>query len=1147
MAFRKIVKDIIESKIINEEEFNSKDSKLFSDFLSNKKASEIIDGLLSKSGNNPSKALDALEQMSQYTGDGFQNREEVEKAKVGLKALKNKKQLNAKDINKLKKIFGKEWDLIWSLGTKNQQTLGLALGGVPGLLAATALGGPANAALHAATNWAKNKYVNRGLNKESSEDYNNLQRRIVEAIGKEVVYKTEDAIRVLINNDINPGFYKTMGAKTVAVFFDGSNDPYELTAVVDRDVLNEKGMIVTRRAQLKFNKILNNNSEANSTKFFSIDEFKAFIKKARETDKNLRTKKSIEFLDRYFSKNEIVQKKLSDIEVLREKLFDYGVQLIKDEIISQDKTDLSNDEKEKILDASITLERKFYKIDKDSALDFLFGVTNIDKGLIEKFIQQFINKKQVFALNWPTRIKETVKKVYDFHKKNKTLNDLLENLDINVKEAPSDEAYYWQQLIRTTYDNPAPFYSKRFMPYDKAEKDPVTIFDDEKITNRFNSNYKLVENPLLPYIAFYNFYQTDLLEVYSINNHKNELFKKFMKEDLNIDENSAEAKEIEKNINISDNIFLQYKILYYDQYKNNTTNNQLNLKDAIVGKNFVYFKNNAAFDVEYQQIKSECKKIKNNITFVPQKSLFLIDMSDTIFNPNEEVLKNNNIELRKEDINNIQRNIKSAQDSYQEVNVEKTIDNVTVPNIIVKIFDSLIYAQEHDENESHKFMYSHLFLTFLYAYSQNKSNIDFISSYDQLSKKMAEKGKKDPIFDGIMALLQQAGSVNVQKTFKENIEAYWNKVGNTIDYQDGEYRLINISSIGRLRSGEPNTSPLFVFECVSNKQDYDQSLTVNLEGLYDFIDNKALKRNTYRIYENPLPSIMNKQLNMEKFKKSNQPEEITMARELFLILDKLNSVFDPDRPNLWTGFLGAFGTQIGETIEDIFRIKSIFAMPSRIRLIYDISSDSLRFLSPLVEGVKEHELSPQEIKEIAPQSFVFKMSPYSDLIGINTEEENRKNIKTPTTKILLEDFIRVLNIEDPQQQMKEFSNKANTFSVLTSIGAGNSDSLHRKLIWLEKQGFFCTKKEIDTKIQSEDLKLLRGQLSDSVIEQFKNMKIAMDETHKTLGPNDFSNKEYMSWFPDASEMSNLRGMFMGKNKFRHHNSEINQKLGILRK
>lgn len=1147
MAFRNIIKDIIESKVMNEEEFDSKDSKLFSDFLSNKKAAEIIDGLLKKSKNNPTKALEALEKMSKHTGDGFQNREEVEKAKVGLKALANKKKLSQKDISKLRKFFGKEWDLIWSLGTKNQRNVGLALGGVPGMLAATALGGVANAAANAAANWATKKYVNRGLGKESSDDYEKLQRRIVEAIGKEVVYKTEDAISILINNDINPGFYKTMGSKTVAVFFEGTrSEPYELTAVVDLDVMNSKKMLVTRKAQLKFTKIFGDKAASNSAKYLSIDEFKSFIKKVRETDSNPRTKKSIEFLDRYFSKNEIAQKKLNDIEVLREKLFDYGIQISKDEIIKKDQTNLSAEEKAKILDASIVLERKYYPVEKEFGLDYLFGATNIDRGLIEQFVTPFIDKKGNIAFNWPTRIKETVKEVYNDHKNEKTLNDLLETLGINVKEAPSDETYYWQQLIRTTYDNPTPFYSKRFMPYDKEETDPIAIFDDEKLTNRFNSNYKVAENPLLPYVVFYTFYQTDLVELSDIKRNKSELFKKFLKEDLNIEENSPKNQEIVKNINISDSLFLQYKVLYFDQYKNNT-HKQLGLTDAIVSTNFVYFKNNAAFDIEYKQIKSECEKVKNKISFDKSNSSFLIDMSDTIFNPNGESLQKVRLKLKKEDIKNIQRNIKSAQDIYQEVNVEKTIDNVTVPGIIVKIFDSLVYAQNHDENEAHKFMYPHLFLTFLYAYSQNKENLDFISSYDQLSKKMAEKGQKDPIFDGIMGLLQQAGTVDVHKSLKENIEDYWNKIGNTIDYQDGEYRLINIGSIGYLHPGESNTSPLYIFECVSNKKDYDQSLSVNLEGLHDLMDNKALKRNTYRVYENPLPSIMNKQLNAEKYRKSNQPEEITMARELYLILDRLNKIFDPERPELWTGFLGAFGAQVGETIEDIFRIKSIFVMPSRIRLVYEVSQDHLRFLSPAAEGTEEHELNDQELKEIAPQAFMLKMSPYSDLIGINVDGENRKDIKTPTTRILLEDFIHVLTIKDPKQQMEEYNSRANAFSVLTSIGEDNANSLHRKLIWLEKQGFFCTKKEIANKIQSADLRLIRSQLSDEVIEQFKNMKIAMDETDKKLSVEDFKKKEYMSWFPDTEEMSNIRGIATGKTKFYHKGSEVNKKFGILRK
>jgi len=116
--------------------------------------------------------------------------------------------LSKKEIAELKSEREKFLRDFFKTGSKNQQSLGLAVGGVPGAIAANLLGGPLNAFKNMGVDWLKKKYVNRGLGDSISGKASGASDWSAEEKRAAPLKK--------MNKDINSGFkklFKLLGGK----------------------------------------------------------------------------------------------------------------------------------------------------------------------------------------------------------------------------------------------------------------------------------------------------------------------------------------------------------------------------------------------------------------------------------------------------------------------------------------------------------------------------------------------------------------------------------------------------------------------------------------------------------------------------------------------------------------------------------------------------------------------------------------------------------------------------------------------------------------------------------------------------------------------------------------------------------------------
>lgn len=155
--------DLMESmlhEVTEQKEEYQKISKLLEDEFKNRKKEQSSNGGGSSgNGNNGGNK-----------GNNSNNGSNSDKGGLSSKEIA---EIKAERAKFLKNFFGG--------ASKNQQNIGLALGGVPGALAANVLGGPLKALMQMGTDRLKNKFINRGLDKAAggsgASAWNNEEKR----------------------------------------------------------------------------------------------------------------------------------------------------------------------------------------------------------------------------------------------------------------------------------------------------------------------------------------------------------------------------------------------------------------------------------------------------------------------------------------------------------------------------------------------------------------------------------------------------------------------------------------------------------------------------------------------------------------------------------------------------------------------------------------------------------------------------------------------------------------------------------------------------------------------------------------------------------------------------------------------------------
>ena len=1141
MKFSKKVKDILETVVFNEEEFNTTDSKLFMDFLSNKRAIEIIDGLLRKSNNNPKVALDALEKMANNVKDGFQNQNELETARFGLKALNNKDQLSQKDITTLQQKLGKDFDQIFKLGTQNQKTLGAAAGGIPGYLAATALGGVANVGMNKVKDWAKKKYADRGL----SDDVDNIYKQLSEDIKQATIKLEKDPYKItklLIDNDIDPGIYDIYSTTTTVLYFPSDNyqTPYVLTGFYN-DTFSQNNNFVLVFYPIWDRKMKQKDFEKRRT----IQEFKDFLNDARQKDtKNIRTQKSLEYMDHYYSDAKIAAKKLKDIQYIRESLKTYSTLSLMNNLISQaNVAGLSRDEQIKVLQTTIDIENgKIIDLGVPT-IEWIDANVFQNRPDDESYNQRLKNiqtlitplydvRNQKLLPNWwLSHISEEAKNTYAYYDElgSEGLNELLNVLHIDTTEAPIDEKHYWEQLIRTTAKNVTTFTKKRFNPYGIEKRSPEHIFDDEQIANQYNNTVKTKINVVPQVIAFYLNYESDLMELNKIKNGQSTNFNSFMNFDTYED-----AQSIIENMTIFDNDFINYKTQYGDQFiQPKADEHTLDITDPIIYQNFIALKQSLKYKTDYNFI-ADVSSEDLEIQYVKNKQNDGTNYFDIKYTTWDGIERN--LSLTKAQFVTVERNMISETKKEYDTQTKANIKDAQIPMLLKRVEDGIKVSMNFYPDL--KQYLASAFLTFLYTYIDKEG---FVSAYENM-----KHSKEDVLYTQIKNII---GDATIEDYLNSNMDSH------TINYQDGMYRLINVNKNSSLQAGEINNSPVFVFECLNNTIEYNQAISLRLDALGAFLKGKPLSKEQYHIFESPLQFINEKITPTQQYIE-DKPVAITMTREVGLILDLLNKVFDPKRPELWIHLMGSLGQQLGESFEDIYRVQAIYYIPTMLRVKYDAEMDTVDFLDAKTGKI----LDTEEIKQIAPAAITLKMMLFSDLIGTTDDNNNRKGIKTPTVQILLDDFIKtILSVDNnapiTMKTIKNFEDDLNSksavFNVLTAAGKNAATDLSSKIKWLESKDFFCSDEEFALKSKPTDetdaaLYVIRSQINDDVIKEFKTLAVTLQEVDATVGQGEWENNKYAIWVPDTQQLSRRRGQNYEHRASRFAN-QTNAKAGIFKK
>jgi hypothetical protein len=185
---------------------------------------------------------------------------------------------------------------------------------------------------------------------------------------------------------------------------------------------------------------------------------------------------------------------------------------------------------------------------------------------------------------------------------------------------------------------------------------------------------------------------------------------------------------------------------------------------------------------------------------------------------------------------------------------------------------------------------------------------------------------------------------------------------------------------------------------------------------------------------------------------------------MYVILDKLNQIFDPDRKDIWCRMLSLVHFQFGESLENIYNVAGISYNPQIIYLEWPDSKnediDPVDRNVVFCDATTKEPLTDEQIKEIVPDNVIIKLKTSSKFFNIN-QSTDKATKKLTTNKILLRDFIQAIANKDVENNEKDFnsfiddlSGASQAFSVYTGVKKNDIDRMLDILNIMSQAGAF---------------------------------------------------------------------------------------------
>jgi len=1149
MNFNDLVKEILEQSQIEEDKFDSSNDLHFSgDILSNKSAEEIADGLLKASNYNTTVALQKLDNLEKK--DGLFDKEKIKKAKN--KILDNVSYIYEK-INK--------------------------------------------------------SFVTEAENNSKEGQYKQKKQDI------------EKLFNALKTNGLSPALIDTSKGNRFLLFFSDEHNkklhPYYISGC-DIDENNKTIFSLTSiggsNGIVEINKTPNeikeklNNPDIETKKY--IEWFDHYYSNLDEI------KEKIDDLD--FLRNRLLEMAKNDIKL------EYATEYSEDIGLSESKfeefLDVIMQEGSEFNLRDITSQ---FNMDKKQATK-LFKTLAKDKILVKpskKISNNFLFNWEKVGERAQKIYKDALENTSTNTDNNQAYNldsllvDLLadseDDMSIQKFYKKEEYPYYWQQLIRTVGDNMSTFTTKRFMPYYRNVKPETEILEDEIITNQYNDNKKIKPNYAVDLIIFFNKFKDDLTELYLIQNDESETYKS--QDQIKIQDPASAT--------IFSPEFQEYKTLKQSEYqKKNSANNELKVTDRFVAVNFVEFQNNLSpkESGDYDLIKQQKKYA--NFVFSKDEDVSLNGYSSNDINSFNLVFNKKDIEQIKNNIKSATSakfvlDIESgAEDSKLNLinNVWQCLGKVIENNSdneeeYIKLFATFLSAFNFSDNDIKDW--------------EKRYQIEDAEDQVIISEALRLKNSENPYYfqyqDGkyqligvdkklgrttetvVSALCKKWNKENKDsesyfdyekiKTINDldNSEYFYVKIGDenykslqnifqtTIGNKDLIYIVKNLRDIWKsavekikndyksydIKGAEDRvTMPDFTLQCINDNVNYDMALKLNMENLMLFIEGKTLKKDFYKLFTNPMSSVLKKMNpDTEKIKNQDRIQELTKTRVLYLFMEKMGEIFYPNdeikRLTLTRG-MGAVPIQIGASADQLYRILSLKYDSSLIHVEYEETSvvpeeedmsDSQLPLDKIIITKTNKDGSTQEIeateedKQMLRSAIEMKMMLYSDLLGdTGNGDDSRKDTKTPTLKILFGDLLDNLEChfsEDIEAQ-ENIENKIETYNVLANQGKKVVDEYYKKLKWLYDSKFFEDGAELDSQ-----LKTLKESLPKEVISQLRNLYFLYQETNVSYNKGSLETSQYSIWLPDTRQLSRWRGQNY-EHKSKKKKNIINKSFGV---